>query len=113
LSKLLAAAALACGAFSMPVLADADTKPPKDPIWIVELTPGHVAYVRLRDKSQTDTRTAELRIVYKVPLTAEGGDVMVFELDFGCANKPAEASATFLKGELWKRNPPALLSELG
>ena len=92
---------------------DADTKLPDNPTWMVELTPGHVAYVRMCEERQT-VSTAELRIVYKDPLTAQGGDVMAFEFDFSCPDKTEESSGevTSRKGELWKRYPAVLHSEL-
>lgn len=84
------------------------------PTSIIDLSHGHVAYLRIPDERATPVRAAELRVVYKDPLAPDGGDVMIFHLDFACPGPPAKVTGdiSFRAGELWKRAPPAKIREL-
>jgi hypothetical protein len=82
--------------------------------WIVDFSPGHIAFVRIMSEDDPLHKAVELKIAYKDPLSREGGDVMAFDLDFSCPGPPGKVvgDVTFRKGELWTRNPPARLSEI-
>lgn len=108
LATLLIVSAL----FAVPAQADRKHGDPRS--WIVDLSPGHIAFVRIISEDDPLHKAVELKIAFKDPLSTEGGDVMAFGLEFSCPESPHEAvgEVTFRKGELWTRNPPARLSDL-